>query len=64
LDEAKNVAALVAGRVPPSPAAMADDQDLALAATVFEAELRALLSVELPRRRRSLQDDGAMHLRA
>ena len=50
---------VIAMREPGAPW-RADDQDLALAATVFEAELRALLSVELPRRRRSLQDDGAM----
>ena len=54
---------VIAIRVPGAPWP-GDDQDPALAATVFEAELRALLSVELPRRRRSLQDDGAMLLRA
>jgi hypothetical protein len=41
---------------------MADDQDLALAPPVFQAELRALLAVERPWRWRSLEHDGAMHL--
>ena len=50
---------VIAIRVPGAPWP-GDDQDPALAATVFEAELRALLSVELPRRRRSLKDDGGM----
>jgi hypothetical protein len=43
---------------------MADDQDLALASPVLQAELRALFPVELPGRRRSLQHHGAMHLLA
>jgi hypothetical protein len=41
---------------------MADDQDLALAAPVFKAELGAFLAVELPWRRCALQHNGDMHL--
>src|ERR1700677_3791744 len=41
---------------------MADDQDLALASSVLEAEFRAFLPVELPAWRCLLQHNGAMHL--
>jgi hypothetical protein len=43
LHETKDVTARVAGRVLRSSSVMADDQNLALAAAIFEAELRALL---------------------
>src|SRR5580693_10270585 len=62
LHEAKDVALRVAGWIPPATPGMADDQDLALASPVLQAELRALLTVKLPGRRRSLQHYGAMHL--
>src|SRR5580693_3731108 len=62
LHEAKDVALRVAGWIPPATPGMADDQDLALASPVLQAELRALLTVKLPGRRRSLQHHGAMHL--
>ena len=62
LHEAKNVSFSVAGWIPPATPGMADDQNLALAAPVLQAELRALLPVKLPGRRRSLQHHSAMHL--
>jgi hypothetical protein len=43
---------------------MADDEDLAFAPSVFQAEFRALLSIKLPAWRRSLQHHSAMHLLA
>src|ERR1700733_15264630 len=64
LHEAKDIAFSVARWIPPTTPSMADDEDLALAAPVLQAELRALFPVKLPRRRRSLQHDGAMHLGA
>ena len=62
LDQTEHIALGVAGRIPPAASAVADDQDLALSAAILQAELRALLPVELPWRRRTLQHDGAMHL--
>src|SRR5580693_1153621 len=62
LDQTEHIALGVAGGIPPAFAAVADDQDLALATPVFQAELRALLPVERPWRRRALEHDGAMHL--
>ncbi len=62
LDEPEDVALGVAHGVPPAAAAVADDQDLALPAAILQAELRALLPVEPPGRRRALEHDGAMHL--
>src|SRR5580692_1469498 len=62
LHKAKDVAFRVAGWIPPATPCMANDQDLALGSPVLQAELRALLPVELPGRRRSLQHHGAMHL--
>ena len=41
---------------------MADDEDLALTSSVFYAEPRAFLPIELPARRCSLQHHSAMHL--
>src|ERR1700722_19185958 len=64
LHEVKDVALRVTGWIPPATPGMADDQDLALASPVLQAELRALLTVKLPGRRRSLQHHGAMHLLA
>ena len=62
LHKAKDVAFRVAGWIPPATPCMANDQDLALGSPVLQAELRALLPVELLGRRRSLQHHGAMHL--
>jgi hypothetical protein len=39
---------------------VADDEDFALAAAIFEAEPRAFLPVELPRRLGALKHDGAV----
>ena len=49
LDQAERIALGVAGRIPPTASAVADDQDLALATPVFQAELGALLPVEQSR---------------
>ena len=62
LHEAKDVAFSVARWIPPTTSGMADDEDLALASSVLEAELRAFLPVELPARPRLLQHYSAMHL--
>jgi hypothetical protein len=62
LHEPKNVALSVARWIPPTTPGMADDEDLALASSVLEAELRAFLPVELPARRCLLQHHSAMHL--
>src|ERR1700733_14652050 len=62
LDQTEDIALGVTRRIPPTASAVADDQDLALSAAILQAELGALLSVELPWRRRALQHDGAMHL--
>jgi hypothetical protein len=64
LHEAKNVPLSVAGWIPPAAPSMADDEDLALAASVFQAEFRAFLPVKLPARRCLLQHHSAMHLLA
>jgi hypothetical protein len=64
LNQAEDVAFGVAGRIPPAFAAVANDQDLALATTVLEAELRALFPVEFPWRRRALKHDCTMDLAA
>jgi hypothetical protein len=45
LHQFKDVAFGVAHRIPPAAASMADNQNLTLAATVLQAELRALLSI-------------------
>src|SRR3984957_17712782 len=62
LDPTEHIALGVTGRIPPAFAAVADNQDLALAAAILQAELGAFLPVELPWRRRALEHDGAMHL--
>jgi hypothetical protein len=62
LHEPKNVALGVGRRIPPAFPAVADDQDFALAAAIFETEPSALLAVELPWRLVALKHDGAMHL--
>ena len=62
LDQTEHIALGVAGRIPPAFTAVADDQDLALAAAILQAELGALLPVEHPGRQCTLQHDGAMHL--
>src|SRR3984957_17051393 len=56
------VTAVLASRNPPTAPGMADDQDLAFASSIFQAELRAFLPVELPERRCLLQHHRAMHL--
>src|SRR5271165_3983962 len=48
LDESEDVALRVAVRVPPPCPAMRDDDDLACAAAIFEAALRAFLAIEQP----------------
>ena len=62
LNQTEHIALGVAGRIPPAFATVADDQDLALAAPVFQAEFGALLPVEHPGRQCTLEHDGAMHL--
>ena len=62
LHQSKHVAFGIAGRVPPPASGMADDQDFAFASPVLQAESRALLPIQLPRRRGSLQHHGTMHL--
>src|SRR5271166_2795060 len=62
LHQPEDVAFGVAGRIPPSASGMADDQDFAFASPVLQAEFRALLPIQFPRRRGSLQHHGAMHL--
>ena len=61
LHQPEDVAFGVAGRIPPSASGMADDQDFAFASPVLQAEFRALLPIQFPRRRGSLQHHGAMH---
>ena len=61
LHQSEDVAFGVAGRIPPSASGMADDQDFAFASPVLQAEFRALLPIQFPRRRSSLQHHGAMH---
>ena len=63
LHEAKNVPLSVASRIPPTTPGMADDEDLAFASSVLEAELRAFLPIKLPARRCLLQHHSAMHVR-
>src|SRR5580704_8303081 len=48
LDQTEDIALGVAGRIPPTASAVADDQDLALATAILQAELGALLPVERP----------------
>ena len=62
LHQSEDVAFGVAGRIPPPPSGVADDQDFAFASPVLQAESRALLPIQFPRRRGSLQHHGAMHL--
>jgi len=62
LHEAKDVALSLARWIPPTAPSMADDEDLALAPSVLEAESRAFLAIKLPARRRLLQHHSAMHL--
>src|SRR5208282_2579547 len=62
LHQSKDVAFGVAGRIPPSASGVADDQDFAFASPVLQAESRALLPIQFPRRRGSFQHRGAMHL--
>ena len=64
LHEAKDVAFSVAGWIPPTAPGMADDEDLALASSVLQAEFGAFFPVELPAWRCLLQHHSAMHLRA
>jgi hypothetical protein len=61
LNQSEHIALSVAGRIPPTSAAMADDQDLAFATAVFQAEFCALLPIELPWVWSPLQHDSAMH---
>ena len=62
LHQSEDVAFGVAGRIPPAASGVADDQDFAFASPVLQAEFRALLPIQFPWRRRSLQHHGAMHL--
>src|SRR5271166_2411383 len=62
LHQSEDVAFGVAGRVPPPASGVADDQDFAFGSPVLQAESRALLPIQFPRRRGSLQHHGAMHL--
>ena len=62
LHQSKDVAFGVAGRIPPAASGVADDQDFAFASPVLQAESRAVLPIQFPRRRGSLQHHGAMHL--
>src|SRR5271165_4532728 len=55
LHQSEDVAFGVAGRIPPSASGMADDQGFAFASPVLQAEFRALLPIQFPRRRGSLQ---------
>jgi hypothetical protein len=48
LDQSEHVALGVASRIPPAFATVVDDQDLALATAILQAELGALLPVEFP----------------
>src|SRR5271166_3004611 len=64
LHQPEDVAFGVAGRIPPPASGMADDQNFAFASPVLQAEFRALLQIQFPKRRGSLQHHGAMHLMA
>ncbi len=61
LHQSEYVALGVAGWIPPAASSVANDQDLAFASSVLQAELRALLPIQFPGWRRSLQHDAAMH---
>jgi hypothetical protein len=60
-DEGENIALAVAERVAPTATAMVDDDDLALAAPIFEASAGTLSTVELPNWRQPFQQHGAAH---
>src|SRR5271165_4457236 len=62
LHQSEDVAFGVASRIPPPASGMADDQDFAFASPVLQTEFRALLPIQFPWRRGSLQHHGAMHL--
>ena len=51
----------VAQRIPPAATVMVDDDDLALAAAVFQAAAGAFRAVEPPYRRQPLQQRRAAH---
>ena len=50
LHQSEDVTFGVAGRIPPAASAMADDKDFAFASPVLQAESRALLPIQFPRR--------------
>src|SRR5271166_5986073 len=61
LHQPEDVALGVASWIPPPAPGVADNQDFAFASPVLQAEFRALLPIQFPRRRGSLQHHGAMH---
>jgi hypothetical protein len=61
LHQSEDVALGVTGRIPPAASGVADDQDFAFAPPVLQAEFRALLPIQFPRQRGSLQHHGAMY---
>ena len=64
LDEVEDIAFGFALRVPPALALVVDDENLALAAAIFEAMFRALSRINPPWRRLAFEHDGAMHFLA
>jgi hypothetical protein len=61
LHQSEDVALGITGWIPPAASSVANNQDLAFASSVLQAELRALLPVQFPGWERSLQHDAAMH---
>ena len=64
LDEVEDVALRLAERVPPAAAVVADDQDLAFSAAIFQRTPRALSDVELPAADHALENRGEFTLLA
>ena len=61
LNQVEHIALGAAGWVPPSMAVMVDDDDLALAAAVFQGALGAFSNVQLPAADHAFQHGGAVH---
>ena len=61
MDEIEHIALGGALGIPPAPPVMVDDDHLALVPAIFQGAACAALAVQLPGRRRPLQQDGAAY---
>ncbi len=60
LDEVENIALRLTKRVPPAVPVMGDDQELALATTIFQGAASALADIQPPAAGHALQNGGAV----